>query len=151
VMRQESLYRIDAVSSAGARGLLQMMPDTARRTARAFKQPKPSDDALFDPNVAIVLGAAHLREVLDRFGGQTIAALAAYNAGPNAAARWIPPQPVEADVWIENIPYNETRTYVQRIVWHNLVFNWLKSGEPQKAEGWLVAVGPVVAAEPESG
>jgi peptidoglycan lytic transglycosylase len=151
VMRQESLYRTDAVSSAGARGLLQLMPDTARRTARAFKQPKPSADALFDPDVAIVLGAAHLREVLDRFGGQTIAALAAYNAGPNAATRWIPPQPVEADVWIENIPYNETRTYVQRIVWHNLVFNWLKSGQPQKADGLLIAVGPALGAEPESG
>lgn len=151
VMRQESLYRTDAVSAAGARGLLQLMPDTARRTARAFKQPKPSPETLFDPDVAVVLGAAHLREVLDRFGGQTIAALAAYNAGPNAAARWIPPQPVEADVWIENIPYNETRTYVQRIVWHNLVFNWLKSGEPQKAAGWLEAVGPISAGEPESG
>ena len=151
VMRQESLYRIDAVSSAGARGLLQLMLDSARRTARAFKQPKPTPESLFDPDVAIVLGAAHLREVLDRFGGQTIPALAGYNAGPNAAARWIPPQPVEADVWIENIPYNETRTYVQRILWHNLVFNWLKSGEPQKAEGWLVAVGPISAAEPESG
>lgn len=151
VMRQESLYRTDAVSSAGARGLLQMVPDTARRTARAWQQPKPSDDALFDPNVAIVLGAAQIRTLLDRFGGQTVVALAAYNAGPNAAGRWIPPQPVEADVWIENIPYNETRTYVQRILWHNLVFNWLKSGEPQKAEGWLVAVGPLPAAEREPG
>jgi soluble lytic murein transglycosylase len=151
VMRQESLYRSDAVSSAGARGLLQMVPDTARRTARAWKQPRPSPDSLFDPNVAIVLGAAHLSELIDRFGGQTIAGLAAYNAGPNAAARWIPPQPVEADVWIENIPYNETRTYVQRIVWHNLVFNWLKSGEPQKPDGWLAPVGPSAVAEPESG
>jgi soluble lytic murein transglycosylase len=151
VMRQESLYRTDATSSVGARGLMQMMPDTARRTARAWKQPKPGEDALFDPSVAIVLGAAQLRTVLDRFGGQTVVALAAYNAGPNAASRWIPAQPVEADVWIENIPYNETRTYVQRILWHNLVFNWLKSGEPQKADGWLVAVGPISAAERESG
>lgn len=151
VMRQESLYRTDAVSSAGAQGLLQMMPDTARRTARAWKQPKPGPDALFDPDVAIVLGAAQLKSLLDRFGGQTVVALAAYNAGPNAAGRWIPPQPVEADVWIENIPYNETRTYVQRILWHNLVFNWLKSGEPQKPDGWLVTVGPTVVGQPESG
>ena len=71
VMRQESLYRTDAVSSAGARGLLQMVPDTARRTASAWKQPQPSPDALFDPNVTIVLGAAHLRTLIDRFGGQT--------------------------------------------------------------------------------
>jgi soluble lytic murein transglycosylase len=151
VMRQESLYRSDAVSAAGARGLMQNMPDTARRTAKAWKQPRPSPDSLFDPDVAIVLGAAHLSELIDRFGGQTVVALAAYNAGPNAAARWIPSQPVDADVWIENIPYNETRTYVQRIVWHNLVFNWLKSGEPQKADGWLVPVGPVTAREEESG
>src|SRR5918994_7025189 len=75
VMRQESLYRVDAVSSAGARGRLQMLPDTARRTARAWKQPRPTPDALFDPNVSIVLGAAHLRELIDRFGGQTVAAL----------------------------------------------------------------------------
>lgn len=150
VMRQESLYRTDAVSSAGARGLLQLLPETARRTATAWKQPKPKPEALFDPDIAIVLGAAHLSELIDRFGGQTVAALAAYNAGPNAAARWIPSQPVEADVWIENIPYNETRTYVQRIMWHNLVFNWLKTGEPQKADAWLITVGPIAAGQ-ESG
>jgi soluble lytic murein transglycosylase len=150
VMRQESLYRTDAVSAAGARGLLQLLPDTARRTARTWKQPRPKTEALFDPDVAIVLGAAHLSKLIERFGGQTVVALAAYNAGPNAAARWIPPQPVEADVWIENIPYNETRTYVQRIVWHNLVFSWLKTGEPQKAEGWLLPVGPSSAGS-ESG
>lgn len=150
VMRQESLYRTDAVSSAGARGLLQLLPETARRTATAWKQPKPKPEALFDPDIAIVLGAAHLSELIDRFGGQTVAALAAYNAGPNAAARWIPSQPVEADVWIENIPYNETRTYVQRIMWHNLVFNWLKTGEPQKADAWLTTVGPISAGQ-ESG
>ena len=147
VMRQESLYRPDAISSAGARGLLQLIPDTARRTANAWKQPRPKPEELFDPNVAIPLGAAHLSELIDRFGGQTVAGIAAYNAGPNAAARWIPAQPVEADVWIENIPYNETRTYVQRIVWHNLVFNWLKTGEPQKVDAWFVPVGPVATGQ----
>ena len=151
VMRQESLYRDDAVSAAGARGLLQMLPDTARRTANAWKQPRPTPEALFDPDVAIVLGAAQLRTLIDRFGGLTVVALAAYNAGPNAASRWIPPQAVEADVWIENIPYNETRTYVQRIMWHNLVFNWLKTAEPQKADGWLVPVGPPSVGQEESG
>src|SRR4030095_4770058 len=75
VMRQESLYRTDAVSSAGARGLLQMMPDTARRTARAWQQPKPSDDALFAPNVAIVLGAAQVSTLLACVVSQTVSAL----------------------------------------------------------------------------
>lgn len=145
VMRQESLYRSDAVSSADARGLLQMLPETARRTASAWKQPKPKADDLFDPNVAIMLGAGQLRTLIQRFGGQTIAALAAYNAGPTAASRWIPGQPVEADIWIENIPYNETRTYVQRILWHNLVFSWLKTGEPQRTDAWPSKIEPIEA------
>jgi soluble lytic murein transglycosylase len=143
VMRQESLYRTDAVSSAGARGLLQMRPDTARMTASAWKQRKPAPDDLFDPTIAIPLGAAQLRTLVDRFGGQTVVALAGYNAGPNAASRWMPAQPIESDVWIENIPFNETRTYVQRIVWHNLVFNWLKTGEPQQAAAWLSRIEPL--------
>jgi soluble lytic murein transglycosylase len=143
VMRQESLYRPDAMSSAGARGLLQMLPETARRTARAFSRPRPSPDDLFKPAINVPLGAAHLRELIDRFRGQTVVALAGYNAGPRAASRWLPPQSVEPDVWIENIPYNETRTYVQRILWHNVVFGWLRTGEPQKADAWLARVAPL--------
>jgi soluble lytic murein transglycosylase len=143
VMRQESLYRSDAISSAGARGLLQMLPETARRTARTLKRPRPAADDLFDPAVNIPLGAANLRTLIDRFAGQTVVALAGYNAGPGAAARWLPAQSVEADVWIENIPYNETRTYVQRILWHNVVFGWLQSGEPQKVDAWLARVAPL--------
>jgi len=146
VMRQESLYRADAVSSAGARGLLQLLPETARRTANAWKQPRPKPDELFDPNVAIPLGAAHVSELIQRFGGQTVVALAAYNAGPNAAARWIPAQPVEADVWIENIPYNETRTYVQRILWNMVVYRWKANGQTQTIADQLT---PVIRPPPE--
>jgi soluble lytic murein transglycosylase len=143
VMRQESLYRVDAVSGAGARGLLQMLPETARRTARAWSRPRPAVDDLYKPEVNVSLGAAHLRELVDRFSGQTIVALAGYNAGPRAAARWLPAQSIDPDVWVENIPYNETRNYVQRIVWHNVVFSWLRTGEPQKADAWLARVAPL--------
>lgn len=142
VMRQESLYRADAISSAGARGLLQMLPETARRTARRWKRPRPAADDLFNPEVNVPLGAAHLRTLVDRFAGQTIVALAGYNAGPNAAARWLPPHSLDPDIWIENIPYNETRNYVQRILWHNAVFGWRRTGEPQKADAWLALVSP---------
>lgn len=143
VMRQESLYRRDAVSSAGARGLLQMLPETARRTAAKWQRPRPSMDDLFNPVINVPLGAATLRSLLDKFGGQTLVALAGYNAGPNAAARWMPPESRDPDVWVENIPYNETRNYVQRITWHSVVFSWLKSGEPQKVDGWLSRIAPL--------
>ncbi|WP_218043070.1 lytic transglycosylase domain-containing protein [Steroidobacter gossypii] len=143
VMRQESLYRPDALSSAGARGLLQMLPETARRTARKWNRPRPSPTDLFNPVINVPLGAANLRSLVDRFSGQTLVALAGYNAGPNAAARWLPSESLDPDIWVENIPYNETRNYVQRILWHNVVFSWLKTGEPQKVDAWLARIAPL--------
>jgi soluble lytic murein transglycosylase len=142
VIRQESLYRSDAVSTADARGLMQLLPETARRTARQWKQPAPSVTALFDPAVNVVLGAAHLKELLDRFGGKLPLALAGYNAGPGAVQRWLPARAMDPDIWIENIPYNETRTYVLRIFWHTLVFAWLRDPQAQDTREWLKAVGP---------
>jgi soluble lytic murein transglycosylase len=147
VMRQESLYRSDAVSRVGALGLLQLMPETARRTALHWQRPKPTGEQLFDPAVNLPLGAAQLRQMIDAFGGQVPVALAAYNAGPNAATRWLPSRPMDADAWIENIPFNETRGYVQRILWHQLVFSWLREGHPQKVEDWLARITPVTASQ----
>jgi soluble lytic murein transglycosylase len=144
VIRQESLYRSDAVSTADARGLMQLLPETARRTARQFERQAPSDTALFDPSVNIVLGAAHLKQMLDRFGGQLPLALAAYNAGPGAVQRWLPARAMAPDIWIENIPYNETRTYVLRIFWHMLVFEWLRDPQAQDTREWLNAVNPAI-------
>lgn len=142
VLRQESLYRADAASSAGARGLLQLLPETARRTAQALNRPKPSLDDLFQPSINVPLGAGQLRLLMDRFGGQTAVALAGYNAGPNAARRWLPATAMDPDIWVENIPYNETRGYVQRILWHSVVFAWLRSGEPQRTDSWLARIAP---------
>jgi soluble lytic murein transglycosylase len=140
VLRQESLYRVDAVSSADARGLMQLQLDTARRTARHWKQPQPDLSDLFDPATSILLGAARLRTLLDQFDGQIAAALAAYNAGAKAATRWLPSKSIDSDVWIENIPYNETRVYVQRILWHVLTFTWLHTKEAQETDSWLTPI-----------
>ncbi|HSG65115.1 MAG TPA: lytic transglycosylase domain-containing protein, partial [Gammaproteobacteria bacterium] len=142
VLRQESLYRVDAVSSAGALGLLQLLPSTARHTARRWQRPAPAYADLLDPAINIPLGAATLRGHLDRFDGRTTVALAAYNAGPRAARRWLPPTEMEADIWVENIPYNETRSYVQRVLWHSLVFAWLRDDAPQNAAAWLKPITP---------
>ena len=117
------------------------MPETARQTARAWKQPRPTADDLFDPDVNVPLGAAQLRTMINRFSGQTPVALAGYNAGPNAAARWVPSSAIESDIWVENIPYNETRTYVQRVLWHSVVFAWLRSGEAQRTDAWVTRIG----------
>jgi peptidoglycan lytic transglycosylase len=142
VVRQESLFRPDAVSPSGAVGLAQLMPGTARRLARANQQPVPSATDLFDPAVNLRLGAAHLRELIDRFDGQLLAALAAYNAGPLPVDRWLPEEPMDADIWVENIPYNETRDYVQRVLWHSVVFGWLTSGEDQDFGRWSRPIVP---------
>jgi peptidoglycan lytic transglycosylase len=143
VIRQESLYRADAVSSAGARGLMQLQIDTARRTARTLKLPKPAVEDLFVPAINTSLGAGYLRTLLDRFDGQLPVALAGYNAGPNAAARWLPDESIDADVWIENIPYDETREYVQRILWHRLMFSWL--GDESRGEHAGFSLAPITA------
>jgi soluble lytic murein transglycosylase len=140
VIRQESLYQPWAVSSAGAMGLMQLLPGTARQTARALGRPQPTRARLADPAVNVALGSAHLAELVARFDGQVLLALAAYNAGAGAARRWLPEKGMEADVWVENIPYNETRAYVQRIMWHSVVFEWLEDGEPEDASSWLAKV-----------
>lgn len=142
IIRQESLYERDAISSADARGLTQLTLDTARRTARKWQLPAPTADALFDPQVSVVLGAAHLKDLLDRFGGQLPLALAAYNAGPGAVQRWLPTGEMDPDIWLENIPYNETRDYVRRILWHTVVFGWLGEQKAQETRGWLTSIKP---------
>jgi soluble lytic murein transglycosylase len=142
VMRQESLFRKDAVSRADARGLMQMMPATAVQVARRWHLPAPGKEGLFDPAIAIPLGAANLRELLDRHADQMAVTLAAYNAGPNAAARWLPDKPMPADVWIENIPFNETRTYVQHVLEHMVAFAFVRDGELPHLDTLLPAVGP---------
>jgi soluble lytic murein transglycosylase len=140
IIRQESLYRADAASSAGALGLMQLLPGTARVTARKNGLPVPSRSELLIPSVNVPLGSAFLRSLVDRAAGQLPLAIAGYNAGPAAARRWLDEQPVETDVWVENIPYNETRTYVQRVAWHSLVFAWLDDRKPQDVSGWLGTV-----------
>jgi soluble lytic murein transglycosylase len=137
VIRQESLYRPDAGSSAGALGLMQLLPSTARRAARRWGLKAPERAELLQPGVNIPIGAGELKSLLDRFDGQTVLATAAYNAGPGAVSRWLPDTTIENDVWVENIPFNETRAYVQRVAWHSLVFGWLDDRKPRDTASWL--------------
>ncbi|AXQ31361.1 hypothetical protein D0B54_22920 [Solimonas sp. K1W22B-7] len=147
VMRQESLFLPTAVSRSQALGLLQLLMPTAQQVARKWGRPSPSREDLFDPAINVPLGAAYLRDQTDRFGGRFILTLGAYNAGPNAVARWLPAQPKDADVWIENVPYNETRAYIQKILWHITADGWLSTGQPQDASALLLPVSITTPAE----
>jgi soluble lytic murein transglycosylase len=142
VMRQESLFRKDAVSRADARGLMQMLPTTAIAVARRWHLPPPRKDSLFEPPVALPLGAAYLRELLDRNSGRLAQALAAYNAGSTPVARWLPPKSMDADIWIENIPYTETRAYIQHIFEHIVAFAWVRDAEPPRLDSLMPAIEP---------
>jgi soluble lytic murein transglycosylase len=142
VMRQESLFRKDAVSRADARGLMQMLPTTAAAVARRWRLAVPHKDALFDPAVAVPLGAAYLRELLDHYAGRLDLSLAAYNAGSAPVARWLPLKAMDADIWIENIPYTETRLYVQHIVEHIVAFAWVRGADPPRLDALMPTVEP---------
>lgn len=146
VIRQESLFRKNAVSHADARGLMQMRPATAAGLARRWHLPAPGPDTLFDPAAAVMLGAAYLREMLDRYAGHLAPGLAAYNAGPVRVARWLPAQPMDADVWIENIAYGETRDYLQRIFEHIVAYAWVRDAEPPRLAAMLPLVEPSLSA-----
>jgi soluble lytic murein transglycosylase len=132
VLRTESLYDARAVSRVGALGLLQLMLPTARQVAKRAALPKPERDDLFRPEVNIALGARYLREMQERFANRFILTLAAYNAGPHRVPDWLPAKPIEGDIWIEGIPYTETRTYVQRALSSLVILSWRRTGEPAR-------------------
>lgn len=151
VIRQESLYDPKAVSKRDAYGLMQLLLPTARSTSARWRMRAPSRDDLFDPDTNVLIGSAELRDMSDKFGNRFMLALAAYNAGPTAVTRWLPAQPMDADVWIENIPFNETRAYVQKIMWHIAVFGWREAGQPQDLSALLLPVAlppPATTAAP---
>lgn len=117
IMREESHYRVDARSSVGALGLLQLMPSTAAQLAREHDRPDFAVEDLFDPETNIALGARYLDQLVRRFDGRLSAAIASYNAGPRRVSTWLRGDAagIEDDVWVENIPYDQTRAYVKRV------------------------------------
>lgn len=116
LMREESALDPRALSWAGALGLTQLMPSTARAVARELKVQRITTEALLDPDLNIKLGAAYLGRLVRRFGGELPAALASYNAGAAAVDRWRAGGPRPLDEWVEEIPISETRGYVKRVL-----------------------------------
>jgi len=115
LIRQESRFILDARSGVGASGLMQVMPATARWTARKLGIAY-SNDRITDRDTNLKIGTGYLKLVLDSFDGSQALAAAAYNAGPNRPRRWREGPVVDAAAWAENIPFNETRDYVKKVL-----------------------------------
>ncbi len=121
VMRQESRYETTAVSPAGAQGLMQIMPNTAKQVAKKLKVPYSNPSDLHDPNLNIIIGSQYLSELLKRFG-HPVYATAAYNAGPSRVDLWRDRFPNDISVWIESIPFDETRNYVKSVLAYSQIY-----------------------------
>ena len=141
VARSESLFMRDVRSSAGAIGLMQLMPATGKQVAKEIRLPYSGLRTLTDPENNIRLGTSYLGQMAERFGGNRVLATAAYNAGPHRVDRWLPEQGSEdARVWIENIPFNETRKYVKRVLSAQAIFHWRMTGKLQRLSDELLRV-----------
>ncbi|GAB2489303.1 transglycosylase SLT domain-containing protein [Arenimonas alkanexedens] len=128
--RAESAFMERARSPANARGLMQLLPTTAAMTASRQGIAYRGVESLYDPDVNIILGTAHLRFELDQQGGLPYQAIAAYNAGPTPVARWNRDRPgFEPDFWIETVTYKETRDYMARVLAFSVIYDWRLDGD----------------------
>ena len=133
IARSESLFMRDVRSSAGAIGLMQLMPATGKAVAREIKLPYSGLDTLVNPSSNIQLGTTYLAQMAERFDGNRVLATAAYNAGPHRVDDWLPEQgALDARIWIENIPFNETRKYVRRVLAAETIFHWRMTGTTRR-------------------
>jgi soluble lytic murein transglycosylase len=140
---------MDARSGAGASGLMQIMPATARWTAKKTGIPY-SADMLNDRDVNLKLGTSYLKLVLDDFDGSQALAAAAYNAGPSRPRRWRDGPLLEVAAWAENIPFPETRDYVKKVLSNATVYAALLSGEKPSLKARLGRlIGPRETSVPE--
>jgi len=130
IIRQESAFNAYAVSRTGAKGLMQLMPATASELANSTDLGDKTFN-LFDPATNIRLGGLYLSQMVERFNHNRAIAAAAYNAGPRRVSEWLQQHPFnEPDIWIETIPYFETRRYVQQVMAFMVVYDWRQQRRP---------------------
>jgi soluble lytic murein transglycosylase len=149
LIRQESRFVMDARSQVGASGLMQVMPATARWTARKIGLPDFAPHQLNDRETNIAIGTGYLKLVLDDFNGSMPLAAAAYNAGPSRPRSWRNGPVIEAAAWAENVPFGETREYVKKVLANTTVYAAILTGQPQSLKARLGTVGPRDAAQPD--
>ena len=141
IMRQESRFIIPARSSAGAQGLMQVMPNTGKWVARQLGIPY-HPDLLRDPHTNVDIGTAYMRIILDELGGDKVMAAAGYNAGPGRARRWRANESLEGAIYAETIPFEETRDYVKHVMTNTAIYAALIEGKPQSLKARIGTVLP---------
>ena len=152
LIRQESRFIMDARSGVGASGLMQVMPATAKWTARKIGLEGFSQDQLNDRDTNITIGTAYLKLALDDLNGSLALAAAAYNAGPGRPRTWrgqTGSPTLDAAIWAENVPFGETRDYVKKVLSNTTNYAAILSGQPQSLKARLGMVGPRDASLPE--
>jgi soluble lytic murein transglycosylase len=142
LIRQESRFVMDIHSSVGASGLMQVMPKTAKWTAKKIGINPFSLDMLHDKDINTSIGTGYMHLVLDNFDGSKALAAAAYNAGPSRARRWREGPDLEGAMWIESIPFNETRDYVKKVLANATLYENLITKEPQFIRQQMTLIGP---------
>lgn len=148
LIRQESRFITDAQSGVGAAGLMQVMPATARWTARRIGLNNFKPQQITDRDTNITIGTGYLKMVLDNFDGSLPLAAAAYNAGPSRSKAWrgLSGDPVlEAAIWAENVPFPETRDYVKKVLANTTNYAALLTGQSQSLKTRLGTIGPLRA------
>jgi soluble lytic murein transglycosylase len=151
LIRQESRFVVEAQSGVGASGLMQVMPATARWTAKKIGLTGFKAKQLNDSETNIAIGTGYLKLVLDNFDGSMPMAAAAYNAGPSRPRAWRGQSgspSLEAAIWAETIPFNETRDYVKKVLANTTIYAAMLSGKTQSLKARLGKVGPRDAADP---
>ena len=143
LIRQESRFIMDARSGVGASGLMQVMPATARWTAKKIGLVNFTADQINDRETNIAIGTGYLKLVLDDFAGSMPLAAAAYNAGPSRPRAWRNGAMVEAAIWAENVPFAETRDYVKKVLSNTTNYAAILTGQPQSLKSRLGMVGPL--------
>ena len=149
LIRQESRFIMDARSGVGASGLMQVMPATARWTARKIGMTTFTPDQINDRDTNITIGTAYLKLALDDFDGSMALAAAGYNAGPGRPRSWRNGPVLDAAVWAENVPFAETRDYVKKVLSNTTMYAAILTGQPQSLKARLGTVGPRDMAKPE--
>jgi len=150
LIRQESRFVMDARSSVGASGLMQVMPATARWTARKIGMHNFNVGQRNDRETNIAVGTGYLKLVLDDFDGSMALAAAAYNAGPRRPRAWRNGPVMEAAAWAENVPFGETRDYVKKVLANTTTYAAILTGQPQSLKARLGFIGPRDVSRPEA-